>query len=98
MAKLRGSKKDELNAIAETLRLVLSSYTSKQDLIDGITSVIRTAEAWAANSEPMLSNDIKTLLHKTHVKRSLPAHCKDKQRGKDDECKYPVGSCELCRQ
>lgn len=67
MAKLRGSKKHELNAIAETLRLVLSSYTSEQDLIDGINSVIKTAEAWAANGKATLRNDIKPLLHKTPV-------------------------------
>lgn len=45
-----------------------------------------------------LSNDVQPQLHKRNVGRSLPADCKDHQRGKDDECKYPVGSCELCRQ
>lgn len=74
MAKLRGSKKHELNAIAETLRMVLSSYTSEQDLIDGIKAVIRTAEAWAANGKPTVRTYPEPLLHKTNVKRSCP-HC-----------------------
>lgn len=27
----------------------------------------------------------------------LPKYCKDKKRGKDDVCKYPIGSCEQCK-
>lgn len=27
---------------------------------------------------------------------NLPKNCKDKQRGKNNACKYPTGTCQLC--
>jgi len=47
----------------------------------------------AVDSYTEASNGAKPI-----VSGSLPAFCKDKQRGKDDECKYAVGSCDECRQ
>lgn len=29
--------------------------------------------------------------------KGLPEYCKDNKRGKDDVCKYPMESCEQCK-
>ena len=49
MAKLRGIRIAELNAISETLKLVLESSTNEPQLRMGIESVIKSVEAWQKN-------------------------------------------------
>lgn len=45
-----------------------------------------------------LNRIIKKLLNTPKViKDKLPSICRDKKRGKDYPCKYPLGTCQLCR-
>lgn len=47
MATLRGSKQTELQSIAATLELALSSANDEKELRDNVKSVIRICHEWA---------------------------------------------------
>jgi hypothetical protein len=83
----------------ELIQLLKEQVSAWESLPGGRNYNAKEIERWLRNNMSPSIDKLRTTLNRIKYKKPIVLHteCLDKNRGNNDECKHPIGSCELCK-